>query len=834
MKKILTLLFLTLLGFSLISCDGDSNDAGNNEAPSQSEVENPNQNENPTQNEEPTQSENVTPERSIEVDYTNGVLYVPTERPLRVAQFADAHFGVDNKDWHNNHMDRTLEYMAYVVETSNPDFIVCSGDNIIGTGITNNTTGTHDLTEFVEFMESLQTPWTFMYGNHDAETKVKKDYSSFLLNCIATGKTKYLIYKEDYVEVVDTNYSSSDEGRYGNFTIPVYDIDNKSNLLGAYIFLDAGTYLYDLGAYQTITSGQVNWYAQQIAALDAEYKGEGTVPTIVFSHIQLPEHAIAYNKAYYNKTAGYEFVIRQDEMASNFTDQEVAKQSVLTDSGLFDKMVELKSTKGYFVGHAHDYYFQVKSHGIILGYGPQCGFSKLFEQNDEPRLTYVYNVDSNFNFTTTGVKEQEDLGEGLVVKYFDGTNGDSRYTSTYDDAIGLYTVTVTMKKQWAKVKIYYNNEVISTKDSSYTIAGDYQAVCDTSSLKLYCENDPTVLNYPNAQVATYKFTFNPKTKTLSILAPDPERIDEPGLFIKYTYGEKAEVKTANIATADANGNYIFQVDLAIWRAAKLYYYGELLTQSNTTFTGLYTGTSSADWTMNLYWASDNNLMTSTGGTYIFIYNPTSKTLKIGSTGLLYNVKNAADYNSSTNTYTLSLKPAEGDKLTLDFDAQGLTGDSITITGAFSNANNGVTGNVFYQKDANSNEYYCAGSGTYIVTYNATTKTLNFEYVLQSGLTYETRYNGTQSVDAVEYTATLNANGTYTINFEFSKAWAYIKFTYNGVALTKNNTTITFTGLPGIYIAEDNSSIMCNTTESALRAYVITYDPATNTLTMVAA
>ena len=95
--------------------------------------------------------------RAIEVDYTNGVLYVPAERQLKVAQFADAHFGVDGKDWHNDKIERSKEYMRHVVETSSPDFIVCSGDNVIGTGITNSASNAHDLTEFIEFMESLKS-----------------------------------------------------------------------------------------------------------------------------------------------------------------------------------------------------------------------------------------------------------------------------------------------------------------------------------------------------------------------------------------------------------------------------------------------------------------------------------------------------------------------------------------------------------------------------------------------------------------------------------------------------------------------------------------------------
>lgn len=458
--------------------------------------------------------------RRIEVDYANGILYVPSERELKVAQFADAHFGDDTRNWHNDKIDRTKEYMAYVVEESNPDFIVCSGDNVIGTGITNNAAKIHDLTEFVEFMEGFKIPWTFMYGNHDAETQSKKAYSEFFLDCIATGKTKYLIYKEDYVEVVNPSISTSDEGRYGNFVLPVYDLDDKDNLLGAYIFFDAGTYLYDKSKYQTITEGQVEWYEQQVNALDALYEGEGTVPTVVFTHIQLPEHEIAYHEAYYNQTAGYEFVIRQDEMASDF--ENVSSQDPSTDSGLFDKMVELGSTKAVFVGHAHEYYFQVKSHGIILGYGPQCGFSKLFELNDEPRLTYVYNFDSSFDFTTTGVKEEENLGSGLVVKYFDGTNGDSRPAVTLDSNTGLYSARFSFYKAWARIKLYVDNELVTVNSEKYNVTGDWQALCDASSFTVYPGSDGATLLYPNSISVYCTVTYNPQTKEININVEEPE------------------------------------------------------------------------------------------------------------------------------------------------------------------------------------------------------------------------------------------------------------------------------------------------------------------------
>ena len=244
---------------------------------------------------------------------------------------------------------------------------------------------------------------------------------------------------------------------------------------------------------------------------------QGTVPTIVFSHIQLPEHAIAYNKAFYKNEEGYEFVIRQDEIASDFKDSAVASQSVTSDSGLFNKMVELGSTKAVLVGHAHSYYFQVMSHGILLGYAPQCGFSKLFETNDDPRLSYMYNVNTDFTFTTTNYVEDEYVGKGLVGKYFDGTNGDSLCFSKYDSSTGLYTMNVTFYTQWSRIRLYFDNEVISTDDESYTFTGDYQVEVDSTSYNLSPGSNKANLTYCNS-TAKVKcvITYNPETKTIDI------------------------------------------------------------------------------------------------------------------------------------------------------------------------------------------------------------------------------------------------------------------------------------------------------------------------------
>ena len=108
-------------------------------------------------------TENSVPEPTDPIVVENGLaVYIPDDAPLKIAQFADLHFGVEGNSYHNDKIARTKKYMQYIVETEKPDLIVCTGDNIMSTGV-------EKLAEFVEFMDTLKTPWAFAYGNHDAE-----------------------------------------------------------------------------------------------------------------------------------------------------------------------------------------------------------------------------------------------------------------------------------------------------------------------------------------------------------------------------------------------------------------------------------------------------------------------------------------------------------------------------------------------------------------------------------------------------------------------------------------------------------------------------------------
>ena len=62
-------------------------------------------------------------------------LSMPEDGLLRIAQFTDFHFGTEGEQYHNADEARTLAFMDHIVETTQPDLIVLTGDNIMCTGV---------------------------------------------------------------------------------------------------------------------------------------------------------------------------------------------------------------------------------------------------------------------------------------------------------------------------------------------------------------------------------------------------------------------------------------------------------------------------------------------------------------------------------------------------------------------------------------------------------------------------------------------------------------------------------------------------------------------------
>lgn len=459
----------------------------------------------PESSEEPS-SEEVSSEDSSEPETSPFGLSItmPEGRAMKIMQFADIHFGQASKAYHNDKVSRTKEYMQYLVDTVNPDLIVCTGDNIM-------TTGVNGLRDFVELLDSYETPWAFIYGNHDAESTATKFKKSALSNYFLTCGSEYLLYEEDYIDEVNN--------RYGNYVINVLDPTGEK-LQGSIILMDAGVYDYDLGSYESITQGQIDWYDAKIDELNALYqtqtnKAHDIIPSIVFSHIQLPE--------FYDVTLdaingdGASFVIEQDLSETQISEVQSGAPTKETTE-MYAKLVEKGSTKAYFVGHAHTFKFQVKDNedGIVLGFGPQTGFSRTFEDNDLARTNFTYNLNADFTFDTTETKEDatgRGLGYGGTFEGFAPKNSS-----------GEYQFRLTFST-WNRIVFSYDGIRMKLSDFA-EITGEYveggQAHWDT---RLY-STDGIKLIYSGSKETEYVFTYTPTTNILDIKLFEKPNIDD--------------------------------------------------------------------------------------------------------------------------------------------------------------------------------------------------------------------------------------------------------------------------------------------------------------------
>ncbi len=260
-----------------------------------------------------------------EIIYTDNEPFVIEMKgeTLKILQITDLHlmYGIDHRD------QRTLKLIRNLNNRDDYDLIVITGD------LTMSPSAPRLFTQLLNFMESLETPWTFVFGNHET------DFHSYhpFLNRIKD--TKYLYFKVGPM---------LEDGGVGNFKITftksgvpfyhTYFLDSKS---------ERKDYTKEEGQYDYLSHAQVSWYEAFVS--------NDTQESIVFMHIPLRQYILANN---YVGTFNEKMVYAQGK-----------------DTGFFDAMVTYGKSKAVFVGHDHlnDFYFYLE--GILLAYGRATGFN---------------------------------------------------------------------------------------------------------------------------------------------------------------------------------------------------------------------------------------------------------------------------------------------------------------------------------------------------------------------------------------------------------------------------------------------------------------------------
>ena len=292
----------------------------------------------------------------------NGYWYFTTDRDFKVMHITDIHIG---GGFLSKTLDeKALNAVATMVIKEKPDLVVATGDIAFPipyrAGTFNNYSGAK---AFANLMESLGVYWTVTFGNHDAES-----YSYF--DREAMGR----FYENEDYKYCLFQAGPEDVDGYGNHIIEVKNSDGI--ITQAMVMIDSQAYVKDnliesiKGTYDNIHPNQVEWYESEIIRMNDENQkinpDAETVKSLAFFHIPLVEMDDAWAEFVennYNDTENFKYV------EGIIAEQGRPVCCGYGEDDMFEKMLELQSTKAMFNGHDHVNSTTFEYKGIVFSYG---------------------------------------------------------------------------------------------------------------------------------------------------------------------------------------------------------------------------------------------------------------------------------------------------------------------------------------------------------------------------------------------------------------------------------------------------------------------------------
>ncbi|MFA5449840.1 MAG: metallophosphoesterase [Clostridia bacterium] len=275
------------------------------------------------------------------------------EDDFRIITFSDPHF-VGDKEVAGDAVSLTL--IENTLIQKKPDLVVFTGDVCLG----EHTAAA--IQNIGELFERYNTYWGYVLGNHDGESEL--------------GPARHelpALYSAFEHCIVDSVEGISGEGNC------IVNIQNTSGkVVQSLVFIDTGDYVQediciDYGfefeeGYDFIKYDQIEWYKTAMRAIADK---NGTMPrSIMFTHIPLVEYGIAYDEAYKSKTVIYGGNL-EPECSSPF------------NTGMFDAILEIGSTKAVICGHDHTNDYCVDYQGVKLLYSQSTAFNSYIMRNNE-------------------------------------------------------------------------------------------------------------------------------------------------------------------------------------------------------------------------------------------------------------------------------------------------------------------------------------------------------------------------------------------------------------------------------------------------------------------
>lgn len=302
-------------------------------------------------------------EISLDGDGYYNIVNDDSGEPVKVLQLTDLHItcSVARK----THDSSAIAAVVNLVESTKPDLIVLTGDNIFPFWLWGWCTNSFLQVQVLgTLMERLAVPWAVIYGNHDPEGRASKSYMSDYYSSLSVENGGNCLFQAGPEDITGE----------GNYVIKVLNSDRSLN--SGLVLMDTNNRT-STGGRDHVHSDQIDWYETEIGKLNDQYRltaaPEAICPTMLFIHIPFAEYDEALDL--YNQGS--------DAVTFHFGRNDELFGGAPESPGFYDTLAALGSTKWVFCGHHHmnTWSITLNDTGITLTYGMSIDYTYPFIKN---------------------------------------------------------------------------------------------------------------------------------------------------------------------------------------------------------------------------------------------------------------------------------------------------------------------------------------------------------------------------------------------------------------------------------------------------------------------
>lgn len=306
-----------------------------------------------------------------------------------------------------NPRQEAIDLMNAALDETKPDLVVFTGDNIHGPDwkiVRSKRRTAKAIQQIMEPVVSRNLPYCVVFGNHDDEGKISKEYQMELYqslgNCLSV--------------------KGEDIKGCGNYNLTIKNSAGDKDIFNLW-FMDSGSYNTDKkidSFYDFVGTDQIEWYEKKSNELKEQNGGE-PLPSFLFQHIAVPEifelltevpegteNAVEKNGKYY---------ILNEEITKGKMGEAPCPPDY--NNGQFESWKKQGDIVAAFFGHDHVNDFSGTVDGIDMVYTPGTGF-------------YIYGNGLEHGVRLVDIKE-DDLSYTTDLLYYKDLVGDTVYGGDY-------------------------------------------------------------------------------------------------------------------------------------------------------------------------------------------------------------------------------------------------------------------------------------------------------------------------------------------------------------------------------------------------------------------